>query len=97
MKLAILYQQSEPPGPCEPKRNRFMHRRSGAPNKKSTQLYAECCRLIRQTVSVACNRCDYELGMVRIEIHAPKNSIFHVAYPLHQKNTDFQAAVCTAS
>lgn len=32
---------SEPPGPCKPKRHRFMHRR-GAPNKKSTQLYAEC-------------------------------------------------------
>lgn len=73
-----------------------MHRR-GVPNKKSTQPYAECCRLIRQTVSVACNRCDYELGMVRIEIHAPKNSLFHVAYPLHQKNTDFHPAVCTVS
>ena len=34
MKLAILYQQSEPPGPCKPKRHRFMHRR-GAPNKKA--------------------------------------------------------------
>ena len=41
MKLAILYQQSEPPEPCKPKRHRFMHRR-GAPNKKSTQPYAEC-------------------------------------------------------
>lgn len=26
-----------------------------------------------------------------------KISFFHVAYPLHQKNTDFQPAVCTVS
>ena len=37
MKLAILYQQSEPPGPCKPNRHRFMHRR-GAPNKKALSL-----------------------------------------------------------
>lgn len=37
MKLAILYQQSEPPGPCKPKRHRFMHRR-GVPNKKALSL-----------------------------------------------------------
>lgn len=37
MKLAILYQQSEPPGPCKPKRHRFMHCR-GAPNKKALSL-----------------------------------------------------------
>ena len=44
---------------------------------------AECYSLICQTVSVARNRYDYELGMVRIEIPASKNSFFHVAYPLH--------------
>lgn len=41
MKLAILYQQSEPPGPCKPKRHRFMHRR-GAPNKKITADKVGC-------------------------------------------------------
>ena len=65
-----------------------MHRR-GAPNKKSTQPYAECCRLIRQTVSVACNRCDYELGMVRSEIHTPKNFLFSCCLSFTSKEYRF--------